>query len=91
MTSTLRAAARSLRRAIPAGAVATAAALPLPLPTSAQATTSDPQLYVWATGVNARACPEASTARPPIAGAQIGRRWVTAFCQRQGTEVVNGP
>ncbi|GAA3901533.1 hypothetical protein GCM10023084_62470 [Streptomyces lacrimifluminis] len=91
MTSTLRAAARSLRRAIPAAAIATAAALPLLLPTPAQATTPEVELYVWATGVNVRACPEVSAACPAIAGAQIGKRWVTAFCQRQGTQVVDGP
>ncbi len=91
MTSTLRAAARSLRRAIPVGAVATAAALPLLLPTPAQATTSETQVYVWATGVNVRACPETSAACPPIAGAQIGKRKVTAYCQRQGSQVVDGP
>jgi hypothetical protein len=91
MTNTLRAAARSLRRAVLVGAVATAAALPLLLPPAAQATTSDAQLYVWATGVNVRDCPEVSAACPPIQGAQIGKRWVTAFCQQQGTEVVDGP
>lgn len=91
MTSTLRAAARSLRRAMPAGAVATAAALPLLFPTPAQATTSNAQLYVWATGVNVRACPAVSTDCPPIRGAQIGQRLVTAYCQSQGTEVVDGP
>ncbi|MDX3453162.1 peptidase M23 [Streptomyces sp. ME02-8801-2C] len=91
MTSNLRAAARSLRRVIPAGAVATAAALPLLVPSPAQATTADAQVYVWATGVNVRACPETSAACPPISGAQIGRRYVTAFCQRQGSAVVDGP
>ncbi|MER0450022.1 hypothetical protein ABR738_36695 [Streptomyces sp. Edi4] len=91
MTNTLRAAARSLRRAIPAGAVATAAALPLMLPTSAQASPSDAQVYVWATGVNVRECAGTSASCPPIGHAQIGKRWVTAYCQRQSTEVVDGP
>ena len=89
MTSTLRTAARSLRRAIPVGAVATAAALPLLLPTPAQATTSETQLYVWATGVGTYG--RARRACPPIAGAQIGKRWVTAYCQSQGSQVVDGP
>ena len=57
MTTTLRTAVRSLRRAVPAAAVATAAALPLLLPTPARASTTDVQLYVWATGVNVRDCP----------------------------------
>ncbi|MFJ9774448.1 hypothetical protein ACIRVF_24965 [Kitasatospora sp. NPDC101157] len=55
------------------------------------ATTADARLYVWATNVNVRACAGTSASCPPIEGAQIGRRWVTAFCQRQSTEVVDGP
>ncbi|MYR58092.1 hypothetical protein GTY54_18265 [Streptomyces sp. SID625] len=91
MRNILRTAARSLRHPVPAGAVATAAALPLLLPTPAQATTSDAQLYVWATGVNVRECAGVSAGCPPIKYAQIGKRWVTAYCQRQSSEVVDGP
>lgn len=91
MTNTRRAATRSPRRAVPAAAVATAAALPLLLPTAAGAATTDAQLYVWATGVNVRECAGVSAACPPIKYAQIGKRWVTAFCQRRSSEVVDGP
>ncbi|MFJ2610503.1 hypothetical protein ACIQOU_27960 [Streptomyces sp. NPDC091279] len=91
MTNGLRKTMRALRRAVPAGAVATAAALPLLIPTPAQATTADTQVYVWATGVNVRPCPEISADCPPYAHSQIGKRWVTAFCQRTGTQVVDGP
>ncbi|MFJ9817354.1 hypothetical protein ACIRU3_19170 [Streptomyces sp. NPDC101151] len=82
---------RALRRAVPAGAVATAAALPLLCAGPAQAAATDASVYVWATGVNVRACPQVSAECPPISGAQIGRRWVTAFCQRTGGEVTDGP
>ena len=91
MTTSLRTTMRALRRAVPAGAVAAAAALPLLCSAPAQAATAESSVYVWATNVNVRVCPETSSACPPISGAQIGRRWVTAFCQTTGSEVVDGP
>ncbi|MFE6867300.1 peptidase M23 [Kitasatospora sp. NPDC057692] len=91
MTNTLRALARPLRRAVPAGVFAAAAALPLLAPAGAHATTSSTQVYVWATDVNVRACAGVSASCPPIGLAQIGQRWVTAFCQVRSTEVVDGP
>ncbi|MFE9449931.1 hypothetical protein [Streptomyces sp. NPDC006739] len=91
MTSDLRTTTRALRRAVPAGVVATAVALPLLCSGSARASATDTSVYVWATGVNVRDCPQVSADCPPISGAQIGRRWVTAFCQRTGSEVTDGP
>lgn len=91
MTTSRSTTTRSLRRALPAGAVAAAAALPLLCSAPAGAAADDTSVYVWATGVNVRVCPEVSAACPPISGAQIGKRWVTAFCQRTGSEVADGP
>ncbi|WP_432168972.1 hypothetical protein [Streptomyces sp. 1222.5] len=91
MTTSLRTTGRALRGTLSAGAVAAAAVVPLLCAAPAQAATSDTSVYVWATGVNVRACPQVSSACPPISHAQIGKRWVTAFCQRTGSEVTDGP
>ncbi|MFF8401597.1 hypothetical protein ACF1AB_05165 [Streptomyces sp. NPDC014846] len=91
MTTSLRTTRRALRGTVSAGAVAVAAVVPLLCAAPAQATADDTSVYVWATGVNVRACPQVSSACPPISHAQIGKRWVTAFCQRTGSEVTDGP
>ncbi|MGW7195683.1 hypothetical protein [Streptomyces chryseus] len=59
-----------------------AAAAPAP---QAAATTT---VYVWATGVNMRACPSFECA--PYSGIKVSRMNVTAYCQNTGDTVRDG-
>ncbi|MFJ6742719.1 hypothetical protein ACIQOU_27985 [Streptomyces sp. NPDC091279] len=83
-----------LRRRFVAAAPAVALAgtlLTATAATAAPATPSSYQVYVWATDVNLRPCPQVSSACAPNGGARLGRQYVVAYCQALGGRVVDGP
>lgn len=82
-----------LRRRLAACAPAVALAgtlLAAPTAAAAPAGTSAYEVYVWATGVNLRQCPQVSQACRPT-GVRLGREYVAAYCQAVGGRVVDGP
>ncbi|GAA4933049.1 hypothetical protein ACFPM3_04255 [Streptomyces coeruleoprunus] len=77
-----------LRRMAVAGAAAAGAAASLVGAAPAQAAADATRVYVWATGVNMRAC--ASYQCPPYDNVKVSRMYVTAFCQNKGDDVRDG-
>lgn len=88
MTGTPSKRTTRLRRTAVAAAAACGAAVSLvaaaPAPQAAATTT----VYVWASGVNMRACNSFSC--PPYSGIKVSRMNVTAYCQNKGDTVRDG-
>ncbi|MFE6867302.1 hypothetical protein ACFVFS_12125 [Kitasatospora sp. NPDC057692] len=80
---------RRLAACAPAAALAAGALLAAPA-AAAPASTSSYEVYVWATDVNLRPCPQLSDACRPT-GVRLGHEYVATYCQALGDRAVDGP